>query len=546
MPTVEDGFDYVIVGAGSAGCVLANRLSADAGARVLLLEAGGADRNPLIHVPAGFFPMLAGGMVSWHYRTAPQAHLDGRVLDDARGKVLGGSSSINGMCYSRGAPEIFDGWAAAGNRGWAYADVLPYFKRAERSDRGETPFHGGAGPLFVERAEVTNAGQKAWLEAARQAGHRLNDDQNGATPEGFGASEHTVRHGRRVSTAVAYLNPAKRRRNLVIQTRARTLRIRIERGRAVGVEYIRKGRLRYVRAASEVISCAGVFQSAQLLMLSGIGNAGDLRALGILPESDLPGVGRNLHDHVGTMLQVASPAPASAYKAFTSGWRMLGAGLRYLVTHGGPLAGAGTDVVAYVRSGAPGHDELDLKFYFMPLMFAAKGVMREHGFTTLVILTRPESRGSLRLRSADPMEPPIIDANYLSHARDPAALRRGVEIARAIVRQPAYAPYRGREYVPGPGCTSDDDLDAFFRQTCNVNYEAVGTCRMGSDALAVVDERLRVRGVEGLRVVDGSIMPRITTGDPNASIIMIAEKAADMILEDGRHGPLAAARQRAA
>ncbi|ABD25984.1 glucose-methanol-choline oxidoreductase [Novosphingobium aromaticivorans DSM 12444] len=527
----HEAFDYVIVGAGSAGCVLANRLSADPDVSVLVLEAGGRDTSPFIHMPAGFFQLLQSGSNAWHYQTAPQEHLNGRVLADARGKVLGGSSSINGMCYSRGSPEIFDHWAELGNDGWSYKDVLPWFRKAEGNPGADPYFHGQDGPLSVTHASVTNPAQLAWLRAAQEAGFPYSDDHNGAAPEGFGPGEHTIRNGRRISTAVAYLKPAMRRRNLVVRTRAHATRVLLEGARATGVEY-RQGRaLQKVHASREVILCGGTFQSPQLLMLSGIGDGAHLQPLGIRTVVDLKGVGRNLHDHIGTQVQMTCPEPVSDFSVATNPLRMALAGLQYLVARKGPLARSGTDVVAYLRSGAPGHDELDLKFYFIPLLFnEGGGIARQHGFSNLVILTRPESRGELRLRSANPVDQPLIDSNYLAEGRDRDALRRGVGIVRRIFAQPAFARFRGVECTPGADIADDVALDGFFRETCNVNYEAVGTCRMGDDELAVVDPGLRVRGVEGLRVVDGSVMPRITTGDPNATIVMIAEKAAQMIL----------------
>lgn len=523
-------YDYIIVGAGSAGCVLANRLSADQGRKVLVLEAGGRDRTPLIHIPAIWTMLMERERYGWHYQTAPQKNLNDRVLFDLRGKVLGGSSSINGMVYSRGAPEIFDEWARLGNAGWSYAEVLPYFKRAEGNEHGESEYHGGSGPLRVTRAHITSPVQQAWIEAAKQAGYPYSDDHNGSQPEGFGPSERTIFRGRRCSTAVAYLKPARDRSNLSIETHARVTKLLFDGLRVIGVEYVQHSEVERAYATTEVISSGGTFQSAQLLMLSGIGDADHLRQVGVEPILDLKGVGQNLHDHVGTQVQMSCPRPVTDYKYMSSPLAMAKIGMQYLFTRGGPMAGNGTDAVAYLRSGAPGHSELDLKFYLIPLMLGETGgILPQHGVTNLVILSRPESRGELKLQSADPFAQPLIDANYLSHERDRDALKRGVGLVREILQQQAYDGFRGQEVIPGSDCTSDADLDCFFRETINPNFEAVGTCKMGHDAFAVVNDKLQVHGVDGLRIVDASIMPRITSGDPNATVVMIAEKAAEFI-----------------
>lgn len=530
MPDAHQ-FDFIIIGAGSAGCVLANRLSADPRHRVLLIEAGKRDKSPLIHVPGGFLATLYSGKFSWSYQTAPQKHMENRVLHDARGKVLGGSSSINGMCYSRGAAEILNGWSAAGNQGWSYQEMLPYYRRAEGNLHGSDDYHGSDGPLRVTRMGLDNPTTRAWIKAAQDAGYPYNDDHNGAVAEGFGPGEHTIYKGRRMSTAVTYLRPAQKRRNLQVLTEAHTTRILFEGRNAIGVEYLQGGELQRAYARSEVISSAGTFQSAQLLLLSGIGAADELQALGISPVLNLKGVGANLHDHIGTQVAMSCPPPVTHYKYFSNPLAMAQAGLSYALARKGPLGSNSIDAVAYLRSGTPGHQELDLKFYFIPALIVADEQERKsHGVTNLIILTRPESRGQLSLQSADPMASPVIDANYLSDPRDVEALRRGIRISRRILSGEAYQAYRGHEVLPRAEIDEDCAIDAFLRRTCEVNYEAVGTCRMGHDELAVVNDRLEVHGASNLRVVDGSVMPRITTGDPNATIIAIAEKAADLIL----------------
>jgi choline dehydrogenase len=523
-------YDYIIIGAGSAGCVLANRLSADPAAKVLLLEAGGKDSNPFIHMPAGYVALMKGGWVDWGYHTEPQNNLANRKLFWPRGKVLGGSSSVNAMVYIRGCHSDYDTWRQLGNAGWSYADVLPYFRRAETYEVRPDAYHGTDGPLHVSRPGVTGPLSKAWLEAGVQAGYRYNDDFNGGTQEGFGPLDATISRARRFSAATSYLKPALHRSNLTVITKAQTSRILFEGTRAVGVEYVQDKQVKQARAASEVILSGGAINSPQVLLLSGIGEAEQLRRHGIKTVLELKGVGQNLQDHLHSMVKWDCPEPVSLYSNVKplSSMKTL---LQYFLFKSGTATTPGLETLAFVKS-SPEVADPDLQYHFVRLLYNDHGreVVPRHGFMSYFNLSRPESRGTISLRSADPLAHPVIEPNYLSAENDLRVLRAGIRISREVVGQHAFDPYRGAEFMPGPAIRSDAELDAYIRQNSETLYHPVGTCKMGQDELAVVDDRLRVHGIDGLRVVDASIMPRLVSGNTNAPTIMIAEKASDMIL----------------
>jgi choline dehydrogenase len=530
---LPETFDYIVVGAGSAGCVLANRLSEDAEVRVLLLEAGPVDHAWAwqLHMPAALAYPLKNERYNWGYWSEPEPYMDGRRMYCPRGRVLGGSSSINGMAYVRGHARDYDRWAQTGLPGWDYAHVLPYFKRAETCARGADDYRGGDGPLHVATGACRNPLYQAFLEAGSQAGYPLTADMNGYQQEGFAPMDMTVRDGRRWSTARAYLDPARRRRNLRVRTGALTCRVRFEGTRAVGVDYLRKGQTQSVRAEREVILGGGAINSPQLLMLSGIGNADDLARFDIPAVAHLPGVGQNLQDHVEIYVQHACTKPISLYSA-QKPWNKLRIGLEWILLKRGLGATSHFEAGAFIRSRA-GIEHPDLQYHFLPIAMNYDGSnpQQTHGFQAHVGPMRPTSVGRIQLRSADPREPPSILFNYMATERDRRDMRAAVRLTREIFAQRAFDPYLGPELAPGPGIEADAEIDAFVRVRAESAYHACGTCKMGPDAdpSAVVDGECRVRGAEALRVVDASIMPSIVSGNTNAPTIMLAEKASDLI-----------------
>ena len=531
----DENFDYVIVGAGSAGCVLADRLSADGTHRVLVIEYGGSDESIFIQMPSALSIPMNMPKYNWFYHTEPEPHLNGRRMHTPRGKVLGGSSSINGLVYIRGNPMDFERWASEGAHGWSYGDVLPYFKRAESREEGGNQYRGDAGKLKTRYGRITNPLHAAWLEASAQAGYPQTGDVNGFQQEGFGRMDMTVGGGRRCSAARAYLKPAMSRPNLKVLTHALATRVIFDGRRAIGVEYTRGGVTHRADAAREVILSGGPINSPQLLKLSGVGPAEELRALGIGVVHDLPGVGENLQDHLEFYFQVACKEPITLYSAIN--WRARALiGARWLLFKDGLGATNHFETCGFIRSRA-GIAYPDIQYHFLPMAVAYDGstLAQEHGFQAHVGPMRSKSRGWVRLVSARAEDKPRILFNYLSHPDDWIEMRACVRLTREIFAQRAFDRYRGRELQPGADVKTDEQIDAFIRAKVESAYHPSCSCKMGDpgDPTAVVDPQTRVRGLERLRVVDSSIMPSVTTGNLNAPTIMLAEKAADHILGRG-------------
>ena len=526
--------DYVIVGAGSAGCALAYRLS-EAGASVLVVEYGGSDAGPLIQMPGALsFPMNMK-RYDWGYRSEPEPHLGGRRLACPRGKVIGGSSSINGMVYVRGHAKDFDTWEAMGASGWSYADVLPYYKRMETWDPaghgGDASWRGSDGPLHVTRGKRDNPLVQAFVQAGRQAGYQLTDDYNGQQQEGFGPIEHTIHKGARLSAAKAYLRPALQRKNCNL-IRGLARKIVFSGRRAVGVELLAGGGLKTVRAKKEVILASSSINSPKLLMLSGIGPAAHLTAHGIPIVADRPGVGQNLQDHLEVYIQMAASQPVSLFKY----WNLLGkarVGLQWALTRSGPGASNQFESAGFIRSAA-GVEYPDLQFHFLPIAvrYDGQAASEGHGFQAHIGPMRSPSRGAVTLRSAKPEDSPKITFNYMSTEKDWIDFRRGIRLTREIFAQEAFRPFVKHEIQPGVALQTDAQIDGFIRAHAESAYHPCGTCKMGAvdDPLAVVDPQTNVIGVKGLRVVDSSIFPQITNGNLNGPSIMVGEKASDIIL----------------
>jgi choline dehydrogenase len=533
MKPRTDSFDYVVVGAGSAGCVLANRLTASGRHRVLLVEAGGHDRNVWIHIPLGYGKLFSNGKVNWLYSSEPEAELNNRKIIQPRGKVLGGSSSINGLLYIRGQQVDFDHWRQLGNSGWSFADVLPYFRRAEDQARGENALHGVGGPLAVSDVCEPHPLCEAFIAAAQQAGFPRNDDFNGPTQEGAGYFQLTARRGRRCSTAVGYLRQARRRPNLAVVSNALASRILFSGRRAIGVEYRCGDTTCIAYANAEIIVAGGTFNSPQLLQLSGLGPAALLQPFGISVIANMPGVGAELQDHLQVRMQYRCTEPITMNDVIHSWKHRAAAGLRYALFRKGLLAiGAGYAGGFFRTSTLAATPDVQVHFIIFSADTSGAALHSFPGFIASVCQLRPESRGFVRIKSADASTPPAIQPRYLSTPTDRDTVVAGLKLLRRIMSQPAMRRYIAEERAPDPRCTSDAELLAFARATGTTVFHPTSTCRMGSDSAAVVDERLRVHGIERLRVVDGSIMPTVVSGNTNAAIVMIAEKGADMILQD--------------
>ena len=534
-PSASRDYDYVIVGAGSAGCVLANRLSADPSIRVALVEAGGSDRrfpvNAQIRVPAAVVTLMGNARHDWKFSWSGGAELGGREVRCARGRVVGGSSSINGMVYTRGHRADFDHWAALGNRGWSYDEVLPFFKKSENFEGGASAFHGVGGELNVAEQRSRNPLSQALLDAAAEVQLPANADMNGAEQEGFGAFHVTQKNGERWSSARGFLHPVLGRPNLEVLHGRLTEQVVFEGRRAVGVEVSGPAGRERLTVRREVILSAGAVGSPHLLLLWGVGEGAELARHGIEVVHDLPGVGRNLQDHQDVPITQAGRTAHSFGLSWAAAPWMIAAPFQYLFARRGPLTTTTVETGGFVRS-SPDEDRPDIELIFAPLLKNQPGrlIPRGHGYTLHVSLVRPESRGRLSLASADPAAKPVLDSNFLSREEDVARLLRGVKLARRVLAAPAFAPYRGEEVAPGASVQSDEGLIQFVRDNVATTFHPAGSCKMGNDPEAVVDDELRVHGLEGLRVVDASIMPTVVAAPTNAATIMIGEKGAALIL----------------